>query len=334
MLQTMNTLELSLACCDYDRCRAVLDGRVGVDGCRIIPTALEPEEAFHRAFKFQEFDVTELSLSSFTMLTSRGEAPYVGIPAFVSRLFRHSGIYIRTDRGIDRPEALAGRTIGLPEYQITATVWIRGILEDEYGVDVRKVAWRQGGLEDPGRTERSNLKLPPEIDLKPIPADRTLSEMLETGEIDAMISARAPSCFLRGAPNVARLFPDYRSAEQDYFRRTGIFPIMHIIGVRRSIYERHPWVAVNLLKAFMQAKGIAMYELSQIGHLFASLPWSVYERDQTVALMGEDFWSYGLAENRKVLDTFLRYHHHQGLSSRLVSAEELFAPATHELSRI
>ncbi|NYZ13690.1 ABC transporter substrate-binding protein [Azospirillum sp. RWY-5-1] len=330
----MSRLELSLAVCDYDRCRAVLDGRVAVDGCRIIPTAIEPEEAFHRAFKFQEFDVTELSLSSLTMLTSRGESPYVAIPAYVSRLFRHSGIYIRTDRGIDRPEDLKGRVIGLPEYQITATVWIRGILEDEYGVDVRSVKWRQGGLEEAGRTERSRLDLPPDIDLKPIPSDRTLSDMLAAGEINAMISARAPSCFLKGVPNVARLFPDYRAAEQDYFRRTGIFPIMHVMGVRRSIYERHPWVAVNLLKAFMEAKAVAMYELGQIGHLFASLPWSVYERDQTVALMGEDFWSYGFAENRKVLDTFLRYHHEQGLSKRLVSAEELFAPSTHELTRI
>lgn len=330
----MSRLELSLAVCDYDRCRAVIDGRVAVDGCRIIPTAIEPEEAFHRAFKFQEFDVTELSLSSLTMLTSRGESPYVAIPAYVSRLFRHSGIYIRTDRGIDRPEDLKGRVIGLPEYQITATVWIRGILEDEYGVDVRSVKWRQGGLEEAGRTERSRLDLPPDIDLKPIPSDRNLSDMLAAGEIDAMISARAPSCFLKGAPNVARLFPDYRAAEQDYFRRTGIFPIMHVMGVRRSIYERHPWVAVNLLKAFMEAKAVAMYELGQIGHLFASLPWSVYERDQTVALMGEDFWSYGFTENRKVLDTFLRYHHEQGLSKRLVSAEELFAPSTHELTRI
>jgi len=327
-------LDLSLAVCDYDRCRAVLDGRARVDGCNILPTALEPEEAFHRAFRDQEFDVTELSMSSFTMLTSRGEAPYVGIPAFVSRLFRHSGIYIRTDRGIDHPSKLKGKVIGLPEYQITATVWIRGILEDEYGVDVRSVAWRQGGLEDAGRTERSNLDLPADIDLRSIPSDRTLSDMLAAGEIDALISARAPSCFLKGAPNVDRMFPDYRSAEKDYYRRTGIFPIMHLIGIRRSIHERHPWVAVNLYKAFLEAKAHTMYELSQIGHLFTSLPWAVQERDETVALMGEDFWSYGVKENRKVLETFLGYHHNQGLSKRLVSVEEMFAPSTMELTKI
>lgn len=327
-------LNLSMAVCDYDRCRAVLDGRARVDGCTILPTPLEPEEAFHRAFKYQEFDVTELSLSSFTMLTSRGDVPYVGIPAFVSRLFRHSGIYIRTDRGIDHPSKLKGKTIGLPEYQITATVWIRGILEDEYGVDVRSVAWRQGGLEEAGRTERSNLDLPADIDLKPVPADRNLSDMLASGEIDALISARAPSCFLKGAAHVDRMFPDYRAAEKDYFRRTGIFPIMHLVGLRRSIYEKHPWVAVNLYKAFLEAKAHAMYELSQIGHLFASLPWAVRERDETVALMGEDYWSYGAHENRKVLETFLGYHHHQGLSKRLVALDELFAPSTLELTKI
>ncbi|MBP5858589.1 ABC transporter substrate-binding protein [Marivibrio halodurans] len=329
-----DALELSLAVCDYDRCRAVLDGRARVDGCRILPTALEPEEAFHRAFKFQEFDVTELSMSSFTMLTARGDCPYVGIPAFVSRLFRHSGIYIRTDRGIETAADLKGKVIGLPEYQITATVWIRGILEDEYGVDTRSVAWRQGGLEDPGRTERSTIALPGDIDLKPIPAERTLSDMLATGEIDALITARAPSCFLKGTPGVARMFPDYRAAEQDYYRRTGIFPIMHLIGIRRSIYEHHPWVAVNLYKAFLEAKRHAMYELSQIGHLFVSLPWSVMERDQTVELMGEDFWSYGAEENRKVLETFLGYHHRQGLSERRVTVEEMFAPSTLELTKI
>lgn len=323
-----------MACCDYDRCHALFDGRATVDGCDLIATPMEPEEAFHRAFKYQEFDVTELSLSSFTMLTSRGEAPYVGIPAFVSRLFRHSGIYIRTDRGIDHPSKLAGKTIGLPEYQITATVWIRGILEDEYGVSVEGVRWRQGGLEDAGRSERADLKLPAGIDLKSIPSDRTLSDMLEQGELDGVISARAPSCFLRGAKNVDRMFPDYKSAEQDYFKRTGIFPIMHIMGIRRSIYEQHPWVAVNLYKAFLEAKKHAMYELSQIGHLFSSLPWSVAEFASTRSLMGEDFWSYGSEENRKVLETFLRYHHQQGLSKRLVDVGELFAPSTLELTKV
>ena len=330
----MAKLSISLACCDYDRTRALFDGRAPVDGCEVIATAIEPEEAFHRAFKYREFDVSELSLSSHTLLVSRGENAYVAIPAFVSRLFRHSGIYIRTDRGIERPQDLKGKTLGLPEYQITANVWIRGILKDEYGVDTRDVRWRSGGLEDAGREERTPLKLPAEIDLEPIPKDKTVSAMLEAGELDGMIGARAPSCFLRGAPKVARLFPDFRAVEQDYFRRTKIFPIMHVIGIRRTLAEAHPWLAVNLMKAFIKAKALCWYELGQIGHLFTSLPWGVADFAAARALMGEDYWSYGIEANRHVLEAFTRYHHEQGLSARRLALEELFAPSTFELSKI
>ncbi len=330
----MAKLELSLGCCDYDRTRAVLDGRASIEGCRIIGTAIEPEEAFHRAFRFNEFDVSELSLSSHTLLTSRGQNQYVGIPAFVSRLFRHSGIYIRTDRGINRPENLKGKTVGLPEYQITANVWIRGILKDDFGVDASDVHWRRGGGEQPGRGERAPLSLPSNIDLQQVPDDRTLSQMLESGEIDAVIGARAPSCFTRGAKNVARLFEDYRRTEADYFKRTGIFPIMHIIGIRKSLVERHPWLPVSVFKAFMQAKELAMYELGQIGHLFVSLPWGVAAYEEAKKLLGDDYWSYGFDRNRHVLETFTRYHHEQGLSSRRVAPEELFFESTLDLAKI
>jgi 4,5-dihydroxyphthalate decarboxylase len=330
----LNKLQISLACCDYDRTRAIFDGRVQIEGCELAATPLEPEEAFHRAFKFQEFDISELSLSSYTMLTSRGDSPYVAIPAFVSRLFRHSGIYIRTDRGIKRPEDLKGKTIGLPEYQITANVWIRGVLQDEYGVKVSDVKWRNGGVEEPGREERAPLKLPPEIDLKPIPHDKSLSQMLESGELDGMMGARAPSCLMRGAPNVARLFPDFRRTEEEYYGRTKIFPIMHVIGIRRSLVEKHPWLPVNVFKAFLKAKELCWYELGQIGHLFNSLPWGVSEFEKAKSLMGEDYWSYGLDANRHVLDTFTRYHYEQGLSARRVQPAELFAPSTLDLSKI
>lgn len=330
----MAKLTISLACCDYDRTRALFDGRVEIEGCEVIATALEPEEAFHRAFKYREFDISELSLSSYTLQVSRGENPYVAIPAFVSRLFRHSGIYIRTDRGIQRPQDLKGKHIGLPEYQITANVWIRGVLKDEYGVDTREVHWRNGGVEDAGREERAPLKLPPEIDLKPIPKDKTLSAMLAAGELDGMIGARAPSSFLRGAPHVWRLFPDFRTVEQEYFRRTKIFPIMHVIGIRKSLVEAHPWLAVNVLKAFMKAKDLCWYELGQIGHLFTSLPWGVAEFDATKKLMGNDYWSYGIEHNRHVLEAFMRYHHEQGLSARPLKVEELFPASTFELSKI
>jgi 4,5-dihydroxyphthalate decarboxylase len=330
----VSDVRLTMAVCDYDRTRALFDGRVKVEGCDVTAVPLEPEEAFHRAFKYQEFDVTEMSISSHTLMVSRGANHYVGIPAFVSRLFRHSGIYIRTDRGIARPQDLKGKTLGVPEYQITANVWIRGTLEDDYGVHAKDIHWRRAGLEEPGREERAPLNLPPEIDLQQAAHDKTLSGMLEAGEIDGMISARAPSCFLRGAPNIARLFPDYRSVEEDYYRRTKIFPTMHVIGIRRSIVERYPFVAASLFKAYWQAKALCMAEMAQIGHLFTSLPWGVSEFNEAKKLMGEDFWSYGFEANRQVLETFTRYHHAQHLSARKVAPEELFATSTLDIAKI
>ena len=256
-------LELSLSVCDYDRTAAIFDGRAPIEGCDVTAVSLVPEESFHRAFKFQEFDVTEISMSSYLLSLARGDAHYVAIPAFVSRLFRHSSIYIRTDRGIKTPQDLKGKTIGVPEYQMTANVWVRGMLEEEYGVKPRDIKWRRGGLEDPGREERARIKLPDEIDLKAVPTDRSLSDMLEKGELDGVIGARAPSCFLRGAPNVGRLFPDYPAVEEAYFKKTRLFPIMHAIGIRRSLVEKYPWVAVNVYKAFIKAKALCMHELGR-----------------------------------------------------------------------
>jgi len=328
------SLPLSLAVCDYDRTRALFDGRAPIEGCDVTAVALAPEESFHRAFKFQEFDVSEISMSSYLLTTARNEAHYVAVPAFVSRLFRHSSIYIRTDRGISRPQDLKGRMLGLPEYQMTANVWVRGILEDEYGVKPSDIKWRRGGLEEPGREERARIKLPPDVDYQAVPADRTLSEMLAAGELDGVISARAPSCFLRGAANVGRLFPDYPKIEQEYFQRTKIFPIMHAIGIRRSLVEKHPWLAVSVYKAFIKAKQLCMHELGQIGHLATSLPWSVAEYDRVRQVMGEDFWSYGVEKNRHVLETLARYSFAQGLSVRPVELKEMFAPSTYDLAKI
>jgi 4,5-dihydroxyphthalate decarboxylase len=326
-------LELSLSVCDYDRTRAIFDGRAPIDGCDVTAVALEPEESFHRAFKFQEFDVSEISMSSYLLSVARNDAHYIAIPAFVSRLFRHSSVYIRTDR-IKTPADLKGKTIGLPEYQMTANVWVRGILEDEYGVAPRDIHWRGGGLEDPGREERAPIKLPPEIDLQAVPSDRPLSDMLEKGEIDGLVSARAPSCFLRGAPNVARLFPDYPAVEEAYYKKTKLFPIMHAIGIRRSIVEKYPWVAVNVYKAFIKAKALCMHELGQIGHLATTLPWPVAAYDRARAAMGEDYWPYGAHENKLPLETLARYSFRQGLSVRQVPFEEMFARPTYDLTKI
>lgn len=329
----MAKLELSLAVGIYDRTFAIFNGEAPIEGCQINAVPLQPEEAFHRAFKHQEFDVTEMSLSSHAVTVARGDSPYVGIPAFVSRVFRHSGIYIRTDRGIKRPEDLKGKTIGVPEYQLTAIVWIRGILQDEYGVRPTDIKWRSGGVDEPGRGERAPIDLPPEIDLQPIPNDRTLCDMLAKGEIDAMFSARGPSVFVRGTPNVDRLFPDYVPVEEAYFRKTRIFPIMHLIGIRRSLVEQHRWLAVSVLKAFVKAKAIALEDLSLIGHLSTTLPWPVAEYHRARRLMGDDYWSYYIEANRHTLETFLRYSHEQGLT-KLLSVDALFAPSTLELSKI
>lgn len=330
----MAKLSLTLACCEYDRTRALFNGRVQIEGCEINAIPLEPEESFHRAFKYQEFDISEISMSSHTMTSARGDNAYIGVPAFVSRVFRHGGIYIRTDRGITSPADLKGKRIGLPEYQITANLWLRGILQDEYGVQPRDILWRQGGIEEPGRDERAPIKLPPEIDLQAIPRDRTLSDMLESGELDGVIGARAPSCYSRGAPHIARLFPDYRAVEEAYYRKTRIFPIMHAIGIRRELAAAHPWLAASVFKAFIQAKAICMQELGQIGHLATSLPWCVAEMESMQALMGPDFWSYGYEENHHALETMTRYSFDQGLSVRKLDPAELFAASTLDISKI
>jgi len=327
-------LELSLAVCDYDRTRAIFDGRAPIEGCEVTAVALEPEESFHRAFKFQEFDVTEISMSSYLLSLARGEAHYVAIPAFVSRLFRHSSIYIRTDRGIRAPADLKGKTIGVPEYQMTANVWVRGMLAEEYGVKPADMKWRRGGLEEPGREERARIKLPAEIDYAAVPTDRSLSDMLAKGELDGIFSARAPSCYLRSAPNVGRLFPDYPAVEEAYFKKTGLFPIMHAVGIRRSLTEKYPWAAVSVYKAFLKAKALCVHELGQIGHLATTLPWPVHEYDRVRKFMGEDFWPYGAHENKHTLETLARYSFQQGLSARQVPLEQMFAKSTYDLSKI
>jgi 4,5-dihydroxyphthalate decarboxylase len=330
----MAKLALSMAVGNYDRTQALFDGRAQIEGVDLHPVPLEPEEAFHRAFRYGEFDITEISMSSHMMTTARGDAQYIGVPAFLSRVFRQSGIYVRTDRGIERPEDLKGKVIGVPEYQITANVWIRGILEDEYGVKPRDVKWVRGGIEQPGREERAPIALHPEIDLTQIPSDKTLSGMLESGEIDGYIGARAPSCFLRGAPNVGRLFKNYPEAEKDYFRRTKIFPIMHMVGIRKSLVEKHPWLPVSVYKAFVKSKDLAVMELNEICHLAVTSPWMVHHHNEAKKLMGEDFWPYGLQANRHTIETFSRYHHEQGLSERRVAPEELFARSSLDLSKI
>ena len=322
------TISLSCACPPYDRVQALMTGEVVPDGMRLHFLPLPVEEIFWRQARHSEFDVSECSLSTYVMLRSRGDDRFIAIPAFTSRFFRHSCVFVNTHKGIQNPQDLRGKVVGLPEYQITAVVWLRGIFQDEYGVFPKDILWRRGGEETPGRVEKVKIKLPSDIRIESIPDDRTLSQMLDDGEIDALFTAREPSCFTRGSTNVARLFQKPRDIEEQYFKKTGIFPIMHTIIINREIYRQNPWIAVNLYKAFCQAKGIAMKSYTETAALRVTLPWVISEVERTKEILGEDWWPYGLASNKKTLETFLRYHHEQGLSDRLMMLEELFAPET------
>jgi 4,5-dihydroxyphthalate decarboxylase len=329
----MAKLNLSVAVRDYDRTRPLSDGLVQIDGVDPVYMALDPEEIFFRAFRRAEFDICELSLSSFTVKTAQGACPYVGVPAFVSRAFRHTSIYVRTDR-IKKPADLKGKKVGVPEYQLTANVWARALLEDDHGVKPSDVHWIRGGLEEAGRPEKIAITLPKNVKLDDAPQGRTLSSMLEAGEIDAFIGPRVPSCFTRGAPHVGWLFADPVAAAKDYYKRTGIFPIMHIVGVRRELAETHRWLPSAVFKAFERSKAIALEKLADTSSAKVTLPFVEERLMEARALMGEDFWSYGVGPNRKTLETFLRHHHAQGLSPRLAKVEELFHPGTLETFKL
>jgi 4,5-dihydroxyphthalate decarboxylase len=326
----LSKLSLSFACWDYDRIRAMTDGLVQVKGIDLNWLNLPVEETFWRMMRHQEFDVAELSLSSYLIAKDRGYPKFTAIPVFLSRCFRHSGIYIHVHSGIKEPQDLRGKRVGIPEYQLTACLWIRGILQHEYGVHPSEMHWLTGGEEMPGRMEKVQLDLPPEIRIESIPEGWTLNEMLENGEIDALIAPRAPSCFLYGSPNVQRLFPDYVSVEKDYYRRTGIFPIMHVVAIRDDILEKHPWVAANLYQAFVAAKQKVYDDFRQTAALKVTLPWLISEWESTVELMGEDFWPYGLEKNRATLEAAVSYSYEQGLIKRRLDVRELFAASTLE----
>jgi 4,5-dihydroxyphthalate decarboxylase len=323
----MSLLPLTVATWDYDRVRALMDGRVRVEGCEIRHLNLAPEECFHRAWG-GEFDVAEVGFCSYLMSVARGTSPFIAIPVFTSRIFRHSGIYIRSDRGIEVPADLKGKRIGIPQYEMAAAVWIRGFLQEDYGVAAADIAWQQGGLEIPGRKSPVPLTPPPGLSIQAIPEGATLSRMLADGALDGVITARPPSCFDGGHPQVRRLFADYRGVEQDYFRRTRIFPIMHVVGIRRTLAEQQPWLAASLLKAFGEAKRIAEAELREINALKIGLPWVTSEMQATEQLMGTDFWPYGVEANRTTLQTCARYVAAQGITAREITVEEMFAPTT------
>jgi len=330
----VSKLRLSLACWNYDRTRALMDGSVQPDGIELTYLNLPVEETFFRMIRHREFDVAEMSLSSYTVSMFREPRPFVAIPIFPSRFFRHSCIFVNARAGIREPKDLIGKRVGTPEFQMTAPVWIRGILSDHHGVRADSVTYYTGGEEEPGRSEKQKLDLPPSIKVHAIGETQTLAQMLADGDIDALHTARMPSTFRTRPQDVRRLFPDYKSVEQQYFRDTGIFPIMHTVVIRREVYEQNRWVAQSLYKAFVEAQKRTYDDLYVTAALKAMLPWLTAHVEETRALMGDDYWSYGFAGNRRTLETFLRYHHEQGLSERLLAPEELFAPEAMESFKI
>ncbi len=322
-------LPVSFGGVDYlDRTHALATGEVQPVGVDLNFQTLPISELFRRMSRYAEFDAGEFSLSTYLLMRSRGDDRFVGIPVFPARAFRQRQIYVGTASGIEKPEDLAGRTVGLREYQITASLWVRAFLQHDYGVSPDKVRWRYGGVEAPYWAERFEHPTPDGVELERIPADTSLVAMLEAGELDALVATHAPQRFREGSPAIRRLFPDYRPVEEDYFRRTGFFPIMHVIVIRRDVYEANRWLATSLLRAFEEAKLHGRRITHHMDVLAVSDPWWEPELEKVDALFDNDPFPYGFGANRAIIEAMTQYSFEQGLAERKLDPEELFAPET------
>jgi 4,5-dihydroxyphthalate decarboxylase len=322
-------IPLTLAVHDYDHVRDLASGAVAVEGVALTCVHHPVEEIFFRFTRFREWDVSELSLAKYCSLRAAGDRSLIAIPAFTSRAFRHSAIFIRDDGPVDDPQALRGASIGVPEWTQTATVYARGVLAHEYGVALEGVRWVQAGTNEPGRSEGVAITLPDGIRLEPRPPD-TLNDLLLAGAIDALIAAHPPDDFERPGGRIVRLFSDYRAVEEDHYRRTGVFPIMHVVVLRAELHERHPWIAMNLLSAFEEAKRRSVERALDANAPRFPVPWGPANARRAAQLIGPDFWPYGLEPNRRTLDAFLAHAHEQGVCAVPLRPEELFAPQTLE----
>ena len=329
----MAKIQLSLAIGAYDHVRDLLDGTVPVAGVELTVMRLPVEEMFYRFLMHGEFDVSEASLAKIVALAAQDDRRFVPLPVFPSRVFRHSSIYIRSDGGIARPEDLAGKRVGVPEWAQTAAIYTRGLLAHDYGVDLASIHWHQAGVNEAGRVEKVELSLPSGVRLTVV-ADRTLNEMLLAGDLDAVLSARPPAAILGGDPRIRRLFGDPRAVELAYARKTGLFPIMHVVAMRREVYERDRWLAMNLFKAFDEPKPRSLQRAADMAASFFPLPWVADELRRARELFGDDPWAYGIAPNRATLETFLRYAFEQGVCCRRLSLETLFPPEVQATFRI
>jgi len=322
----MSRVPVTLACGPYDRMEALRQGLVQPEGIDLTYVPIQsPPELFARMIKRGSFDISEMSMSLYTQLRSKGEFPFVGIPVFPSRLFRHGYIFINADSGITRPEDLSGRRVGVQEYHQTAGVWVRGILASEYGVDLSSIRWKEGGVNAPRTPDVLDLRPGTDIDIEFIGDQVSLDELLEAGEIDAYFGARKPDSY-RTSDRVQRLFPDYQQTERDYYRRTGIFPMMHTIVVREDLVQRHPWILESMFKAFVESKDWAMQQMRFSGTHRYMIPWLQADIEEIDELFGGDPWPYGLEENRTAIETFLSYLVDQGFLPGAPPIEDLFTP--------
>jgi 4,5-dihydroxyphthalate decarboxylase len=327
----MADLALTYAGVDYlDRTRSLVDGTTRPAGISLRFISLPPNEVFRRVAQHTEFDAAEMSISTYMNLVSRDDRRYVGIPVFPSRNFRHGYIFVHRDSGINEPRDLVGRRIGVSEYQQTAGVWVRAALMRDYGVMPRDIKWMEGAEWTPGHVERNAIPAPPGVSIEAIPREKTLHGMLAGGELDGMMSPNRPPMLLDGSGRVRRLFPNWVEVEQDYYRRTGFFPIMHMVVVQRRIYDQYPWVAMSLFDAFCDAQRSSWGRMVQTGSLAVMLPWLPRELEETEQVMGPNHWPYGLKANRAVLEALCEYHFEQGLSERRLRPEDLFAVETHD----
>jgi 4,5-dihydroxyphthalate decarboxylase len=327
------SVHLTLAVCDYEHVREITQGLVRADGITLTPLIFPSiEEITFRFTKSLEWDVSELSFGKYISLTSQGDAPMIAIPVFPSRVHRHSAIYVRADRGIKTAKDLEGRAIGIPEWAQTAGIYVRGMLAEDHGVDLAKIEWLQAGVNEPGRAEKVELKLPTGIRYKARP-DTSLTAMLASGEVDAIMSARAPEAFAPGG-TVVRLFPNYRAEEERFYKKTGIFPIMHLMTMRRAAYEQHPWIAMNLFKMFDEAKRRCLARLRDFTCARIPLPWAAAIADEIVANYGPDPYPYGIEASRPTLEAFCRYAHDQGVTHRRMSIDDLFPREVRAMARV
>lgn len=329
----MSRLPLTLAISHYDHVTELVSGRVPVEGVDLTCLNLQIEEIFFRMFNHLDFDASEVSMGKYCSLVSQGNAPLVAIPVFPSRVARHSSIYIRRDGPVKTVADLAGKTIGIPEWAQTASVYSRGLLQHQYGIALTSVQWVQAGVDQPGRLEKVQLKLPPGMKYESRP-DKSLSGMLVSGEIDAALSAHPPACFEHGHPNVTRLFPDYLDVEMKYVQETGIYPIMHAVALKREIVERNPWVAVNLFKAFEEARRRSVERALNNTSSALPLPWGYEFARRMQEVVGKDLMPYGVDANRTTLEAFLQYGHEQGVFHRKLTPEELFPASVQKSVRV